>query len=106
MTRALRIGIDVGGTNPSRPIDRWIYIIANPIPTGTNTDAVLLDTTTSTSVESILAWNKKVTTPDITSGIQRATAELLVSASVSVDDIVCVTIGTTVCQPFHRDAAG
>ena len=68
---------------------------------GTNTDSVLLDTTASaTSTASILAWNKTTTTPDITSGIQRATAELLNSASVNVDGIVCVTLGTTVCTGF------
>ncbi|KAL4067052.1 hypothetical protein V8B97DRAFT_2025339 [Scleroderma yunnanense] len=64
----LRLGVDVGGTN---------------------TDAVLLDTS-----QGIIASAKHPTTPDITGGIQLAIQDVLGHLQ-SVHDIQAVSIGTT-----------
>jgi len=65
---ALRIGIDVGGTN---------------------TDAVLMEGTT------VVGWVKTPTTPDVTSGIVTALRDLLEQTKVNPATITGVMIGTT-----------
>ena len=64
----MRIGIDVGGTN---------------------TDAVLMDGTR------VVTWHKTATTPDVSSGIVSALAEVLASGSCPPGDVGAVMIGTT-----------
>lgn len=64
----MRIGIDVGGTN---------------------TDAVLMDG------NSVLAWHKTPTTPDVTSGITAALQAVLAETGIAPDAISTVMIGTT-----------
>lgn len=68
---------------------------------GTNTDAVLIDTTRShdAATRGVLASFKIVTTPDITSGIERAVRAVLDKSGVDPgsDEIRSLTIGTTVC---------
>jgi N-methylhydantoinase A/oxoprolinase/acetone carboxylase beta subunit len=56
---------------------------------GTNTDAVLM------SGEEILAWNKRPTSEDVSSGIADAVRDLLKEARVSADSVGAVMIGTT-----------
>ncbi|MCJ1310868.1 hypothetical protein MMC25_004536 [Agyrium rufum] len=73
-SRFLRVGIDVGGTN---------------------TDAVLLDVSIPPSPEAVLAWVKVPTTMDVRHGIESAIMQLLGKATVSAEEIGCVTIGTT-----------
>ncbi|WP_113704381.1 hydantoinase/oxoprolinase family protein [Nonomuraea lactucae] len=63
-----RIGLDVGGTN---------------------TDAVLM------SGDSIVAWNKRPTSADVSSGIVAAVADLLKEAQVPAGSVGAVMIGTT-----------
>ncbi|KAL8788693.1 MAG: hypothetical protein Q9195_007194 [Heterodermia aff. obscurata] len=64
---------------------------------GTNTDAVLLSIgSTAKAEDSIVAWHKTATSPDITSGIGTAIQQLLKQAPVDPNDIICVTLGTTV----------
>lgn len=65
----LRIGIDVGGTN---------------------TDAVVLDGSTTP-----IAITKVATTPDVTTGIQRALAEILATSAVDTRRVGRVMVGTT-----------
>lgn len=64
----MRIGIDVGGTN---------------------TDAVALDG------RAVLAWAKRPTTPDVTTGILQALQAVLQQLQASPEDIHAVMIGTT-----------
>ncbi|KAK8847715.1 hypothetical protein IAR55_005574 [Kwoniella newhampshirensis] len=71
--KSLRIGVDVGGTN---------------------TDAVILDLTPSTTTP-ILASFKSPTTPDVTLGIQRAISGCLEQASTDRSRIQAIAIGTT-----------
>ena len=63
-----RIGIDVGGTN---------------------TDAVLIDG------ETVVCATKTFTTPDVTTGIKKALAEIVSSAGSAIDGVDAVMIGTT-----------
>ncbi len=63
-----RIGIDVGGTN---------------------TDAVLIDG------EAVVCATKTFTTPDVTSGIKKALAEVVASAGSAIEGVDAVMIGTT-----------
>lgn len=74
-TRALRIGVDCGGTN---------------------TDAVVLDLTPGAK-KAIVDSVKSPTTPDVTAGVKKAISTLLVrnADSVSGADIQAVSIGTT-----------
>lgn len=65
---ALRIGIDVGGTN---------------------TDAVLMDG------RSVVGWAKRPTTADVTGGIQTVLRAILDAGQVSPRDIRSVMLGTT-----------
>src|SRR5271170_4607899 len=65
---AMRIGIDVGGTN---------------------TDAVLMDGL------DVLGWRKTPTTPDVGLGIIEVLRELLAETKVSAADVQAVMIGTT-----------
>jgi hypothetical protein len=76
---------------------------------GTNTDAVLIDTTQShdTATRGVLASFKIATTPDITTGIERAVRAVLDESGVKPgsDEIRSLTIGTTVCPrflPYHE----
>ncbi|WWD21805.1 hypothetical protein CI109_106293 [Kwoniella shandongensis] len=71
--KSLRIGVDVGGTN---------------------TDAVILDLTPSTTTP-ILASFKSPTTPDVTLGIQRAISGCLEQSSTDKSRIQAIAIGTT-----------
>lgn len=64
----LRIGLDVGGTN---------------------TDAVLM------RGDTIVAWNKRPTSADVSSGIVAAVADLLQEAAQSPRSVKAVMIGTT-----------
>lgn len=75
--RALRIGVDVGGTN---------------------TDAVLLDLDAANQdSRGVLAFYKTPTTnPNVTDGIERAVAHILQQAGPHcVSEIACLVVGTT-----------
>ncbi|KAK7890772.1 hypothetical protein LTR67_007981 [Exophiala xenobiotica] len=74
--RALRLGVDVGGTN---------------------TDAVLLDLDAADQPHrGVLASHKTPTTsPNVTDGIEAAVGEVLQQAGDCVSDISCLIIGTT-----------
>ncbi|KAJ7098707.1 hypothetical protein B0H15DRAFT_821919 [Mycena belliarum] len=72
---ALRIGVDVGGTN---------------------TDGVLLDPgATSQTNRGILAWHKSPTTSNPSQGIENVITSLLQAANVDAAAVASVTIGTT-----------
>ncbi|WVW80695.1 hypothetical protein I302_102681 [Kwoniella bestiolae CBS 10118] len=71
--KTLRVGVDVGGTN---------------------TDAVILDLTPGTSTP-VLASFKSPTTPDVTSGIQKAISGCLEKSSSDKSRIEAISIGTT-----------
>lgn len=65
---------------------------------GTNTDSVLIDPKLmENSVgEGVLAWNKSVTTPDVSDGIELAIDKLFsVATSADKKDVQAITIGTT-----------
>lgn len=64
----VRVGVDVGGTN---------------------TDAVLMDG------DAIVAWTKRPTTEDVSSGIGAAIAAVLTQAGMAPESIRSVMIGTT-----------
>ncbi|KAK2746156.1 hypothetical protein FQN55_005785 [Onygenales sp. PD_40] len=70
---SLVIGVDVGGTN---------------------TDAVLLNTT-SPGAEAIIAWNKSPTASNVTLGVRKTLQDLLHKAPNNENNIAAVTIGTT-----------
>ncbi|OQU97969.1 Fungal Zn2-Cys6 binuclear cluster domain-containing protein isoform 3 [Cladophialophora immunda] len=74
--RALRIGVDVGGTN---------------------TDAVLLDLdAVHQPNRGVLAWHKTPTTsPNVTDGIETAVGNVLKQAKDRVSEISCLIVGTT-----------
>ena len=75
ITRKLRIGVDVGGTN---------------------TDSVLLDgAQRSNENRGVVEQFKTATTPDVTDGIEIAVKAILTKASVDVKSIASLTIGTT-----------
>jgi len=75
VTRNLRIGVDVGGTN---------------------TDGVIIDPTRSNeSDKGIIAWHKAPTTADPSHGIADAILTMFKSASVAPKSVASVTIGTT-----------
>nr|XP_019000245.1 hydantoinase [Kwoniella mangroviensis CBS 8507]OCF63706.1 hydantoinase [Kwoniella mangroviensis CBS 8507] len=82
--KTLRVGVDVGGTN---------------------TDAVILDLTPGTSAP-VLASFKSPTTPDVTSGIQKAISGCLEKSSSDKSRIEAISIGTTsfVNSLIERDA--
>ncbi|KAK0662847.1 hypothetical protein DIS24_g1766 [Lasiodiplodia hormozganensis] len=70
-----RIGVDVGGTN---------------------SDAAILDITAFDQPNrGVLASFKAATTPDITSGIERAVQNVLADSNVRKADVLSITIGTT-----------
>ena len=61
---------------------------------GTNTDAVILEK------ETVLAWHKTPTTPDIQSGVERAIEEVVKKARIPSTRVDSVKIGTTVRLSF------
>ncbi|KAF2160900.1 hypothetical protein M409DRAFT_37650 [Zasmidium cellare ATCC 36951] len=69
-----RIGIDVGGTN---------------------TDAVILDTSIKDPIRSVIATHKAPTTADVTSGIEQAVAQVLAASKINRSLVSCVAVGTT-----------
>ncbi|KIV95268.1 hypothetical protein PV10_02941 [Exophiala mesophila] len=70
-----RIGVDVGGTN---------------------TDAVIVDSTTSNRSECVIAAHKTPTTsPNVTDGIETAVRHVLEQSKVPLDQISSLSIGTT-----------
>lgn len=76
ISRQVLIGVDVGGTN---------------------TDSVLLDPNEfDKEHRGVLAWNKSVTTDDVSEGIEAAIAKLLQdNQSIKTSDVAAVAIGTT-----------
>ena len=68
MSRSVRIGIDVGGTN---------------------TDAVAM------TGRHVLAWVKRPTTPGVADGIVDALRSLLAASEFQPDDVAAVMVGTT-----------
>ncbi|KAK0671031.1 hypothetical protein QBC41DRAFT_271409 [Cercophora samala] len=76
ISRTLRIGVDVGGTN---------------------TDGVILDPSRAndSKTRGILAWHKAATTPDPSDGISKAITTMFTSADISPEQVATVTIGTT-----------
>ncbi|KAF7555309.1 hypothetical protein G7046_g6590 [Stylonectria norvegica] len=87
VSRRLRIGVDVGGTN---------------------TDGVILDPSqSSASDKGILAWHKAPTTTNPSVGINDAITAMFKSAAISPSEVASVTIGTThfVNAVVERDAA-
>lgn len=70
-----RIGVDVGGTN---------------------TDAVIVDTSVSDQSKSVIASQKSPTTsPNVTSGIEAAVRGVLVKSEIDPERISSLSIGTT-----------
>ncbi|PVH89939.1 DUF917-domain-containing protein [Cadophora sp. DSE1049] len=75
MSRNLRIGVDVGGTN---------------------TDGVILDPTRSAEPNrGIIAWHKASTTGNPSDGINNAITAMFEESKVNPEDVASVTIGTT-----------
>ncbi|CAK1357459.1 hypothetical protein CB0940_07806 [Cercospora beticola] len=73
--KSVRIGVDVGGTN---------------------TDAVAIDPSQQyTPTRGVLAHHKTPTTPDVTSGIEKAVRNVLTESELPPERIVSVTVGTT-----------
>ncbi|KAH7305500.1 hypothetical protein B0I35DRAFT_400173 [Stachybotrys elegans] len=73
--RALRIGVDVGGTN---------------------TDGVILDLTRSSQPDrGIVAWKKSSTTRNPSDGINNVIKEMFEQSNINLEDVASVTIGTT-----------
>ncbi len=68
MTRAIRIGVDVGGTN---------------------TDAAALDG------QNVLATSKRTTTADVTGGIVASVCAVMAEAEIEPEDVLALMIGTT-----------
>ncbi|KAE9379113.1 hypothetical protein N431DRAFT_499770 [Stipitochalara longipes BDJ] len=56
---------------------------------GTNTDSVILQN------DSVLAWHKTATTPDIQQGVETAIAAVVKNAGTPPSHVDCVKIGTT-----------
>ncbi|KIY02623.1 uncharacterized protein Z520_01088 [Fonsecaea multimorphosa CBS 102226] len=74
-TLPYRLGVDVGGTN---------------------TDAVLVDTTATDRSKSVVAAHKTATTsPNVTEGIAAAVRHVLEQSGVAVEQISSLAIGTT-----------
>jgi len=75
--------------------------------TGTNTDAVVIDTTKCDDKDSrgVISSFKHATTTDITTGIEFAVNKVLEQAQIDPGHkaILSLTIGTTVCAiyPFN-----
>ncbi|KAL5094661.1 hypothetical protein Trisim1_005396 [Trichoderma cf. simile WF8] len=87
ISRHLRIGVDVGGTN---------------------TDGVILDPLQASSPgKGILAWHKAPTTTNPSIGINDAITAMFKSAAISPSEVESVTIGTThfVNAVVERDAS-
>lgn len=87
ISRHLRIGVDVGGTN---------------------TDGVILDPLQASSPgKGILAWHKAPTTTNPSIGINDAITAMFESAAISPSEVESVTIGTThfVNAVVERDAS-
>ncbi|KAK8004505.1 Maintenance of ploidy protein mob2 [Apiospora arundinis] len=75
MSKTVRIGVDVGGTN---------------------TDAVAIDPTQQSEPgRGVLAHHKTPTTPDVTEGIETAVRTVLEKSRLATDAIASVTVGTT-----------
>lgn len=74
-TLPYRLGVDVGGTN---------------------TDAVLVDTTASDRSKSVIAAHKTATTsPNVTDGIAEAVRHVLEQSGVASEEVSSLAIGTT-----------
>ncbi|KAI5866568.1 DUF917-domain-containing protein [Durotheca rogersii] len=87
VSRSLRIGVDVGGTN---------------------TDGVVLDPTRALEPDrGIIAWHKAPTTTNPSLGINDAITTMFKTANIRPDQVASVTIGTThfVNAVIERDAA-
>ncbi|KAF8849050.1 DUF917-domain-containing protein [Acephala macrosclerotiorum] len=75
MTRNLRIGVDVGGTN---------------------TDGVILEPSRSSEPgRGIVAWHKASTTGNPSDGINNAITAMFASSKIDPEEVASVTIGTT-----------
>jgi len=75
MSSLVRIGVDVGGTN---------------------TDAVVLQTSASgSSTRGVLAFHKTRSTPQVTDGIETAIRAVLDKSEVPRHRVQCLVIGTT-----------
>ena len=86
ISKHLRIGVDVGGTN---------------------TDGVVLDPSRASEPDKgIIAWHKSATTTNPSVGINDAITTMFAAANISPSDVASVTIGTThfVNAVVERDA--
>ncbi|KAE8356992.1 hypothetical protein BDV28DRAFT_832 [Aspergillus coremiiformis] len=103
MMQTVRIGVDVGGkTTTTTPysycllLPYFVFLDAHGAPLGTNTDAVIIDLSLrETPSRGILSSHKAPTSPDITSGIQKAINTVLRDSQVDPGNVALVTIGTT-----------
>ncbi|KAL5623784.1 hypothetical protein FOBRF1_003034 [Fusarium oxysporum] len=88
LSKAIRIGVDVGGTN---------------------TDAVAIDVALATQGDAqrgVIAFKKTPTTPDATAGIETAVRAVIDSGSIVPQRIASITVGTThfINAVVERDA--
>lgn len=61
---------------------------------GTNTDSVLIDASIAESTDSIVSWNKQLTTNDVSLGIETSLSKLFDKFNYK-DEVLSITIGTT-----------
>lgn len=62
---------------------------------GTNTDAVILNSSGESAQDAIIAWHKSPTTADVTGGIASALDAVLKDSQIDKKDIAYISIGTT-----------